>query len=301
MVQDSRRDRRSGCARHQCRAGSRCGRGQAPGGGAAPRACHPHRALEGRLRQDARATDASGCSCRTAARSTTPTRVASAVSPPSSCATGSGISNRKYAKQLGKRPLTVYIIPTTRDKLLSGVVAGLGDIAAGNLTVTDERSQIVDFVAPADVKGVNEIVVTGPKAPRDQVGRRSRRQDRARAAGHQLPREPRRAERALQEGRQAAGQARAPPRRARGRGHAGDGERGPARHRRRGRLEGEDLGADPAEASRSSRRTAVRDGRPYAAGRSARTARSSRPSSMDFYTKSVREAGPDQRPPGAGH
>ena len=26
--------------------------------------------------------------------------------------------NRKYAAQLGKRPLTVYIIPTTRDKLL---------------------------------------------------------------------------------------------------------------------------------------------------------------------------------------
>jgi membrane-bound lytic murein transglycosylase MltF len=72
---------------------------------------------------------------------------------------------RKYAKHLGRRPLTIYIIPTTRDKLLSGVVAGLGDVAAGNITVTDERSQIVDFVAPADVKGVNEIVVTGPKAP----------------------------------------------------------------------------------------------------------------------------------------
>jgi membrane-bound lytic murein transglycosylase MltF len=72
---------------------------------------------------------------------------------------------RKYAKHLGKRPLTVYIIPTTRDKLIPGVIAGLGDVAAGDITVTDERSQIVDFVAPADVKGVNEIVVTGPKAP----------------------------------------------------------------------------------------------------------------------------------------
>jgi membrane-bound lytic murein transglycosylase MltF len=72
---------------------------------------------------------------------------------------------RKYAKHLGKRPLTVYIIPTTRDKLISGVAAGLGDVAAGDITVTDQRSQIVDFVAPPDLKGVNEIVVTGPKAP----------------------------------------------------------------------------------------------------------------------------------------
>ena len=39
--------------------------------------------------------------------------------------------NKKYAKKLGKRPLTVYIIPTTRDKLLPEVVQGLGDIAVG--------------------------------------------------------------------------------------------------------------------------------------------------------------------------
>src|SRR5262245_1640728 len=72
---------------------------------------------------------------------------------------------KKYAKRLGKRPITVYIIPTTRDKLIPGVVAGLGDIAAGNITVTDQRSTMVDFVAPSDIKGVNAIVVTGPKAP----------------------------------------------------------------------------------------------------------------------------------------
>ena len=34
--------------------------------------------------------------------------------------------NKKYAKELGKRPLTVYLIPTTRDKLLSGVVGRTG-------------------------------------------------------------------------------------------------------------------------------------------------------------------------------
>ena len=72
--------------------------------------------------------------------------------------------NRKYAKQLGKRPLTVSIVPTTRDELLKDVVGGLGDIAAGNLTATDARRKIVDFVAPADQKPVNEIVLTGPKS-----------------------------------------------------------------------------------------------------------------------------------------
>ena len=73
--------------------------------------------------------------------------------------------NQKHAKALGKRPLTVIIIPTTRDKLLSGVTGGLGDIAAANLTVTEERLKIVDFVAPTDRTPVRELVVTGPKSP----------------------------------------------------------------------------------------------------------------------------------------
>ena len=33
--------------------------------------------------------------------------------------------NRRYAKQLGKRPLTVFLIPSTRDKLLPGLAEGL--------------------------------------------------------------------------------------------------------------------------------------------------------------------------------
>jgi membrane-bound lytic murein transglycosylase MltF len=73
--------------------------------------------------------------------------------------------NRRYAKQLGNRPLTVFIIPTTRDKLLAGVAQGRGDIAAGNLTATEERLKLVDFVAPADRKPVRELIVTGPASP----------------------------------------------------------------------------------------------------------------------------------------
>jgi membrane-bound lytic murein transglycosylase MltF len=73
--------------------------------------------------------------------------------------------NKTYQSQLGKRPLTLVIIPTTRDQLLPGLIAGKGDIAAGNLTETEARLKQVDFVAPRDRKPVRELVVTGPKSP----------------------------------------------------------------------------------------------------------------------------------------
>jgi membrane-bound lytic murein transglycosylase MltF len=71
--------------------------------------------------------------------------------------------NRKY--KTGKRPVTVYLIPTTRDKLLPQLAAGLGDIAAGNLTATDERMKLVDFVVQSDRPSVKELVVTSTKTP----------------------------------------------------------------------------------------------------------------------------------------
>jgi membrane-bound lytic murein transglycosylase MltF len=74
--------------------------------------------------------------------------------------------NQKYAKQLGKRPLTIYIVATTRDRLFTDVAEGLGDIAAGNLTETEERLRLVDFVTPEkDGKVVRELVVSGPISP----------------------------------------------------------------------------------------------------------------------------------------
>lgn len=65
-----------------------------------------------------------------------------------------GIRNRS-------RRIFVYIVPTPRDRLLSDLVAGHGDIALGNLTVTEERRAIVDFSRPFST-GVRELVVTGP-------------------------------------------------------------------------------------------------------------------------------------------
>src|SRR5262249_42164616 len=75
-----------------------------------------------------------------------------------------GYINRKYKTQLGQRPITVVMRPTTRDVLLKNVADGLADIAVGNLTVTDERLKLVDFVAPESVRPVAELVITGPKS-----------------------------------------------------------------------------------------------------------------------------------------
>lgn len=73
--------------------------------------------------------------------------------------------NKKYAKQLGKRPVTVILIPTTRDRLLSGLSEGRGDIAAGNITVTEARLKLMDFATTTDGRPINEVIVAGPKAP----------------------------------------------------------------------------------------------------------------------------------------
>ncbi|WP_053572831.1 MltF family protein [Caballeronia cordobensis] len=73
--------------------------------------------------------------------------------------------NRTYADHLGKRPITVVMIPTTRDRLLPGLDSGIGDIAAGNLTVTDDRLKQADFVTAHELKPTRELVLTGPKSP----------------------------------------------------------------------------------------------------------------------------------------
>ncbi|HQR72744.1 MAG TPA: transglycosylase SLT domain-containing protein [Burkholderiaceae bacterium] len=71
--------------------------------------------------------------------------------------------NKKYRKD--KRPVTVFMIVTTRDQLLPGVADGRGDIAAGNITVTGSRLKIVDFYSPDDQKLHAELVVAGPGVP----------------------------------------------------------------------------------------------------------------------------------------
>ena len=70
--------------------------------------------------------------------------------------------NRKY--KLRTRRITVVALPTTRERLIPGLLEGHGDIAAGNLTITAERGKLVDFSRP-QAAGIAEIVVTGPASP----------------------------------------------------------------------------------------------------------------------------------------
>jgi membrane-bound lytic murein transglycosylase MltF len=58
----------------------------------------------------------------------------------------------------------VMFIPTPRNELLPKLLSGVGDIAAGALTVTEGRLRTVDFSAPI-TSNVNEAIVTGPGAP----------------------------------------------------------------------------------------------------------------------------------------
>jgi len=70
--------------------------------------------------------------------------------------------NRKYAKSLGKRPLTAYVVVVTRDKMVADLTGGHADVAVGNLKVIDELLKSVDFVAPDEKVASAELLVTGP-------------------------------------------------------------------------------------------------------------------------------------------
>ena len=69
-------------------------------------------------------------------------------------------------KKLNRGDLRIHavFIPVSRDQLIPMLVAGKGDVVAANLTVTPERSRLVNFVVPA-ATGVKEVIVTGPGAP----------------------------------------------------------------------------------------------------------------------------------------
>ena len=64
----------------------------------------------------------------------------------------------------GARTIRIIFVPVSRDQILTALVEGRGDIAAANLTITEERQKEVDFGDPMGT-GVKEILVTGPSAP----------------------------------------------------------------------------------------------------------------------------------------
>jgi membrane-bound lytic murein transglycosylase MltF len=73
--------------------------------------------------------------------------------------------NKKYAKQLGKRPFTAFAIVATRDKLLADLQGGHADVAVGNIKVLDELLKEVDFAGLDQDITTTEILVTGPASP----------------------------------------------------------------------------------------------------------------------------------------
>src|SRR6185436_8433728 len=76
--------------------------------------------------------------------------------------------NKKLAKskQLKNRhvKMRVVFIPISRGDLLQALIDGKGDIAASNLTISEERRKLVDFSSPA-YRNVSEVVVSGPASP----------------------------------------------------------------------------------------------------------------------------------------
>jgi membrane-bound lytic murein transglycosylase MltF len=76
--------------------------------------------------------------------------------------------NKKLAKskQLKRKHIKVRVvfIPVRRGDLLQALAAGKGDIAASNLTLSEERERLVDFSSPV-YRNVSELVVSGPASP----------------------------------------------------------------------------------------------------------------------------------------
>lgn len=78
-----------------------------------------------------------------------------------------GLAFEKWLNErLGSGVIKVHVefLPVDRERLLPLLAEGRGDLAMGNLTVTDERAQLVDFSAPF-LTGVSEVVVTASDQP----------------------------------------------------------------------------------------------------------------------------------------
>lgn len=68
--------------------------------------------------------------------------------------------------QLGLKNVRVYVVPilVSRDQLIPGLLEGVGDLVATDLTITPEREKLVTFTRPL-LANINEVVVLGPTAP----------------------------------------------------------------------------------------------------------------------------------------
>ncbi len=81
--------------------------------------------------------------------------------------------NKKLKTKTLKQHLV--FIPVTRDQLIPALLAGYGDIAVANMTITPERQELVEFSIPV-MRDAREILVTGESsepitAPQELSGR----------------------------------------------------------------------------------------------------------------------------------
>ncbi|MEO1204201.1 MAG: lytic transglycosylase F [Pseudomonadota bacterium] len=75
------------------------------------------------------------------------------------------VFEEKINDDLERRNVRIYIavIPVSREQLVPALLEGHADIIAGDLTLTEARSALIDFSRPL-LKDVNEIVVSGAAA-----------------------------------------------------------------------------------------------------------------------------------------
>jgi len=73
---------------------------------------------------------------------------------------------RYLNEKAGRRHVrvNVFLIPVSRDRVLTGLTEGAADLAAGDLTVTADRRELYDFTRPL-LRDINEVVITGPSSP----------------------------------------------------------------------------------------------------------------------------------------
>src|SRR5262249_56414072 len=73
---------------------------------------------------------------------------------------------QRLNERLGSGVIQVQLafLPVRRDRMFQMLAEGRGDMAMGNLTVTEERARLADFAEPFRTD-VNEIVVTGRDEP----------------------------------------------------------------------------------------------------------------------------------------
>ncbi|MEM7461651.1 MAG: lytic transglycosylase F [Pseudomonadota bacterium] len=64
-----------------------------------------------------------------------------------------------------KEKVRIALIPKARDELIPALLAGHGDIAAANLTITSDRKKLVEFSDPV-LTGVRELIVTNAAGPK---------------------------------------------------------------------------------------------------------------------------------------